>query len=625
MINVAQTGASVRANANGTQEVRFGIYLPGITFNKGYRLKVRVIHEADQFIRGIEPVDFWMNWQNGSSFDFWETVIVLSVPPAPAGGNPGHFGQPGRYLYRYQLLRGNREVTSWFADPFGRDTGLGTLSAFAAGLPAPPFPWTDANFRVPDVDAMVVYEMNVREFNRDFSGVILQLDYLLELGVNVLELMPVTNVKEDVEWGYTPLGYFTPDERLGGPLGMKRLVDACHAKGIAVVVDAVYAHAHPEFAYNCVYDNAGESNPMMGYFAGEFFASQPGTDYRKQFTRDYFFEVNRYWLEEYHVDGFRYDYVPGMWDGPSGQGYADLVYRTYQHVKAQAPARFQGAAGGYSRIIQCAEHLPDPKGVISTTFSNSCWQNGLLDRARDMAKWNYVSANLAHLLDPEFLGYATEYRNPASGDSFPVAPFQYIESHDHKRFINVLGELGVADIAGQRYGDRTLFYKMQPYVIALYTGKGIPMLWQGQEFGENWGMPDSGLGRNLFERPLHWEYFYDAAGKALVRLHRTLGTLRQSHPALGSRGYFYYFNSGEHLQKGVIAFRREATLPNGQTERVIVLLNFSDQNAEVWVPFPVAGQWSERIDGTQPVVNAAQTDHWLPVTVPSNYGSIYMM
>src|SRR3954469_2964314 len=101
---------------------------------------------------------------------------------------------------------------------------------------------------------MIVYEMNVREFNRDFEGVIDQLDYLLEFGVNVLELMPITNVKEDVEWGYTPLNFYSPDERLGGPEALKRLVNACHGKGIAVILDAVYAHAHPEFAYNLVYE-----------------------------------------------------------------------------------------------------------------------------------------------------------------------------------------------------------------------------------------------------------------------------------------------------------------------------------------------------------------------------------
>ena len=441
---------------------------------------------------------------------------------------------------------------------------------------------------------MVVYELNVREFNRDFPGVVTQLDYIWELGVNVLELMPITNVREDVEWGYTPLSYFAPDERLGGVLGLKQLIDACHQRGVAVVLDAVYAHAHPEYAYNLVYETTGEPNPMMGQFAGEFF-SRPGMDYRKQFTSDYFYEVNKYWLEEYHVDGFRYDYVPGMYDGPVGPGYADLVYRTYQYSKGVT--RFQ--VPGRSKIIQCAEHLPDPIGILSKTYSNCCWQNGLLDRARDMARWNYADERIAHVLDPQFLGYPAEYNNPAAGDSFPVAPFQYLESHDHRRFINEFGVLGQQDLLGEAYGDRNRFYREQPFIIGLYTGKGIPMLWQGQEFGENWGVPGWGVGRNLFERPLHWEYFYDQPGKALVRLHRILGALRRSRRALNARGFFYYFNLQEHLDQGVVAYRREADPAPGQAaERLVVALNFSDRDADVWIPFPFAGQWDEQIDGS---------------------------
>jgi 1,4-alpha-glucan branching enzyme len=434
--------------------------------------------------------------------------------------------------------------------------------------------------------------------------------------------MPVTHVKEEVEWGYTPLGYFAPDERLGGAEGMRRLVNACHERGIAVVLDAVYAHAHPEFAYNLVYDSSGEPNPMMGVFAEEFFSGRPGTDYAKEFTRDYFFELNRYWLREYHVDGFRYDYVPGMYDGPLGRGYADLVYRTYQDSRSLA--RF-AAGGGRSKLIQCAEHLPDPVGILSRTYSNCAWQNGLLDVARDMARRSYVSGDFAHRLDPEFVGYPSEYRDPASGETFPVAPFQYIESHDHPRFVNELGRLEARDLLGEPYGDRSRCYKMQPYVIGLYTGKGIPMLWNGQEFGENWGVPSWGIGRNLFERPLHWEYFYDAAGKALVRLHRILGELRRKHRALGSRGSFYYYAEQAHLERGVIAFRREAPQTGAQpAERLLVLLNFTDRDAEVWVPFPAAGTWTEQIDGTRPAVTVAAADPWAPIVVPSNYGGVYL-
>lgn len=615
MINLNEVGATPQHDAAGNWQVKFGVYLPGITFNKGYAVKVRIIHEDDQFIRGIEPKDYHLNWVNGSALDLWEITVPIAADPT------SHFGQLGTYLYRFQLLRGNRQVTFWFADPFGRAAGLGTLSAFTIENNAQPFPWTDAGFNVPEVDEMVVYELNVREFNHDFQGVIDQLDYLAALGVNVLELMPITNVKEDVEWGYTPLGYFAPDDRLGGPTGMKQLVNACHERGIAVVLDAVYAHAHPEFAYSLVYDTSGEPNPMMGVFAGEFFAGHPGTDYTKEFTRDYFFALNQYWLREYHVDGFRYDYVPGMYDGPVGQGYANLVYRTYEDSKPLA--RFD-AGQGRSKIIQCAEHLPDPAGILSQTYSNCAWQNGLLDRARDMARWGYVSESFAHLLDPEFTGFPSEFRNPATGETFPVAPFQYTESHDHPRFVNLFGQLGLQDLLGEFYGNRERFYKVQPYVIALYTAKGIPMLWNGQEFGENWGVPNWGIGRNLFERPLHWEYFYDAAGKALVRLHRILGQLRRTHRALRSRGYFYYYFDPNHLQRGVIAFRRDADAAGGElAESFLVALNFSDFDSEVWLPFPTPGVWKEQIDGTRPPVQILQDNQWASIIVPSNYGGIY--
>jgi len=158
--------------------------------------------------------------------------------------------------------------------------------------------------------------------------------------------------------GETPRGYpayYNPDDRYGGPDGLKTLVDACHARGIAVVLDAVYAHAHPEFAYNLVYDVTGEPNPMMGVFAGEFF-NHPGTDYRKEFTRDYFRTANSCWLQEYHVDGFRYDYVPGMYDGPLGDGYARLVFDTYrlsQGCRGLMPAASRPVAGSSNAPSTC--------------------------------------------------------------------------------------------------------------------------------------------------------------------------------------------------------------------------------------------------------------------------------
>lgn len=619
-IDLDEVGAKATKGAAGHWQVHFGLYLPGITFDKGYHVQVRVIHERDQFVRGVEPKRFNLSWHNGSPLDLWDTTVDLT-PDAD-----GNFGEEGTYLYRFQLLRGTEIVTFWFADPFGRATGRGTLSAFTVDSLAQPFEWADEGFTVPEVDDLVVYELHVGEFNETFDGLVAQLDYLKGLGVNVVELMPVTNVKEEVEWGYTPLGYFAPEDRFGGPDGMKRLVDACHRHDIAVILDAVYAHAHPEFPYNHVYETSGEPNPMMGPFAGEFF-TYPGMDYDKQFTRDYFLTVNRYWMEEYHIDGFRYDYVPGMLDGPTGNGYAELVFRTYRH--SQQPGLFPrfDTGNGHSRIIQCAEHLPDAPGILRTTYSNTCWQNGLLHEAASQANAP-VRVSFAHQLDPELIGYPSRYHNPSSGEELPVAPFQYLESHDHSRFINHFGEEHFRGLLGHHYGDRDRFYKTQPYVIALYTAKGIPMLWHGQEFAENWSVPSQGAARILFSRPLHWEYFYDSRGKALIRLYRALGALRARHRALGSRGYFSYHDDPFHRRDGIIAYRRDSDVQDASpAESLIVILNFSDVDVDAWIPWPKAGTWEEQIDKADNPRAPVQVTHegqWKPVRVSSNYGAIYL-
>ena len=620
LIDLTEVGAHVAFPAGQATTVRFGVYLPGITYDKGYRIKVRVIHELDQFVRQIPPRDFDLFWHSGSTHDLWD--VTASLTPTPGGGD--HFGQPGRYLYRFEL--GGRLSALTFRDPVARESGLGTLSAFRVEPGQQSFGWTDAAFRVPEVDRLVVYELHVAEFNQDFAGVAAQLDYLQGLGVNVLELMPISDVKELVEWGYTPLGYYNPDDRYGGPQGFKALVDACHSLGIAVVLDSVYAHAHPEFAYNLVYDVTGEPNPMMGVFEGEFF-THPGTDYRKEFTRDYFRTANSYWLDEYHVDGFRYDYVPGMYDGPLGDGYARLVYDTYR--LSQGIPRFDaGGPNARSRIIQCAEHLPDPRGILSQTYSNTAWQNGLLDVAQNAA-WGGSLTALAHQLDPELIGYPRSYTNSGTGESFPVAPLQYIESHDHSRFISRIAPgQRERDLLDQPLGNRDQLFRVQPYVIALYTAKGIPMLWQGQEFGENWSVPNWGIGRNLYARPLHWEYFYEPESRALVRLHRIMGQLRRDLRCLDSRGWFFYFDEPNHRDHGVIAFHRHADATGGQPEQdAIVLINLWNDAATVDLPWPRSGTWQERIEGAgaaQPIVTVAGAGDRVAVTVPSNYGAVYV-
>ncbi len=622
MINLDEVGAFPSALSDAGVDVRFGVYLPGIDPLDGYGVSVRLIHKDDRFVPEIKTLDFPLSPVAGHPQQLWQAHVSI---PVAAGTN---FGKPGTYMYRYQLLRRipttgtMRVVTRWFTDPFARMTDdVGELSAFVAGGVAPDFAWTDDAWKVPEVEDLLVYELQVEEFNDTFDGVAERLPYLKGLGVTCLELMPVTSPKLDFDWGYGPLHYFAPNERWGGVRGLKRLVNACHNAGVGVILDVVYQHVDPAFPYHLVYADAGLPSPMIGQ-DGPF---GPEIDYRQGFARDYVEAANLYWLREYHVDGFRYDEVTDLYDGPTGVKYAKFAYDTYnESLKIPRFTPSGGtAAGEYSRIIQVPEALNRPQEILRTTYSNATWQDGLLGKAEDMARFGYVDDAFVHLLDPRFCGYPdSKTVHDAAGSSveMPVAPFQYLDSHDHSYLIAFVG----TQPGGAPLADRSRFSKLQPFVIALYTCQGTPMLWQGQEFVENYVLPASGDARVHFRRDAHWEYFYDDYGGPLVRLYRILGRLRHVYPALRSRESFYD-NVHSRPADGIVVYHRRSVAAR---QIALVFVNFSDRLQSISVPFPEPGTYREMIDNdvrSRPFdISVGDPNQSIAVDVPSNYGYIFV-
>src|SRR5262249_24590936 len=251
------------------------------------------------------------------------------------------------------------------------------------------------------------------------------------------------------------------------------------------------------------------------------------------------------------------------------------------------------------------------------------------DKARDMARNSYVDDAFVLLLDPGF-GNAypdTKDATPAGDSPFPVAPLQYLNSHDNSWLVTSFGLEPTLTPDDIRFGDRSRFFKLQPFAIALLSCRGVPMLWEGEEFAENYAIAGGGALRISFLRGMHWEYFYDNDGSPLVRVYRRMGKLRRALPALRSRDCFY-FNIQSRPADGLVAFQRRASVGQGQ-QIALVVLNFSDQDRTLTLRAPVSGTYREMLDrlnrgGAELDLVAASANDPLAISVPSNYGRIFV-
>src|SRR6266567_6906654 len=184
MIDMSKVGAFVSAPTDAGVPVQFGIYLPGIEQQNGYEVLVRVIHKDDRFDPGVKSKDFPLTPVAGDPNTLWQAEVTI---PHEYGTS---FGKSGIYLYRYQLQQGGNIITLWFTDPFARATDeVSQLSAFTTPDVAPDFHWADDEWKVPEIADLVVYELQIEQFNETFPGVVERLEYLKSLGVNCLELM----------------------------------------------------------------------------------------------------------------------------------------------------------------------------------------------------------------------------------------------------------------------------------------------------------------------------------------------------------------------------------------------------------------------------------------------------
>jgi hypothetical protein len=209
--------------------------------------------------------------------------------------------------------------------PSGKTTGIVSI----LHINKPEYEWQVTDFTPPDIQDLVIYELLIRDFvsDSDIKTVMDSLDYLQRLGVNAIGLMPVNQFEGNDSWGYNPSFYFATDKAYGRRTDYKRFIDECHKRGIAVILDMVLNHSFGQSPLVQMYFDAqagpyGNPSPDNPWY-NEVCPHPPWCwgydfDHESPYTREFVDRVNRFWLEEFRIDGFRFDFTKGFTNRQTG-------------------------------------------------------------------------------------------------------------------------------------------------------------------------------------------------------------------------------------------------------------------------------------------------------------------
>jgi 1,4-alpha-glucan branching enzyme len=462
-------------------------------------------------------------------------------------------------------------------DPYAREV---TNSVGNAIVHDPSFDWQGDNFQLAPWNELVIYELHVGTFNDQendnhpakFASVSARLGHLRKLGVNAIQIMPVGEFAGDRSWGYNPAHIFSVEIAYGGPLAFKQFVKRAHQAGIAVILDVVYNHLGPSDLDLWQFDGWSENDRGGIYFYNDDRATTPWGDTRPDYgrgeVRQYILDNAYMWLEEYHVDGLRYDStiyirtVNGSSDQELPEGWSML-----QAINSLVTEKFPGR-------IAIAEDLQNNNWLTKDVGAGG---------AGFGSQWD---ANFVHPIRQAVITTQDEQRSLAAirdaicyrynDDAFERVI--YSESHDEvaNGRARVPQEISPNDPKGWYARKRSTLA-----AAMVFTAPGIPMLFQGQEFLEGEWFRDT--------VPVDWDQNTEFHG--IVRLYRDLIRLRLNRDGC-TRGLCGQFTQVYHLhdERKVIAFHRWDK--GGPADDVVVVANFFHEPQDGYViGFPAAGTW----------------------------------
>jgi len=462
--------------------------------------------------------------------------------------------------------------------PAGKTSGIATVFQTAQK----PYTWKSATFTPPAKTDLVIYELLVRDFTdkHTFQSVIDTIGYLHSLGINAIELMPVSEFEGNQSWGYNPNYYFAVDKYYGNQDKLKQLVDTCHQLGIAVIGDMVLNHSYGTSPLVMLYWDAANSRPAANN--PWYNVTSPNTSYswgsdfnhESADTKKLVDSITSYWMSEFRLDGFRFDFTKGF-TNTVGDGWAYDASRI-AILERMATEMWKRNPDAYVIF----EHLSDnSEEKVLSNFGIMLWGN---------MNYNYNEAAKGVIANSNF----SQASYLARGWSMPHL-ISYMESHDEER------QMYSCITAGRSYGsyfitDTATALKRAALTAAFFlTIPGPKMVWQFGERGYDYSInyDADGTPDRLASKPPRWDYMSKAERVQLYTEYSKLITLKKKYPLFSTADF--QLNVSEAVKK--------IYLTSGDKSAVI-LGNFDVVSTNVSPGFPRTGIWYDYISGDSLVV-----------------------
>ena len=497
--------------------------------------------------------------------------------------------------YKYQLDNENS-----FPDPASLSQPDGVHEASEV-VDLNDFNWTDLEWKNIPLHEMIQYELHTGTFSDkgDFEGIVSKLDYLKDLGINTIEILPVSQFSGHRNWGYDGVYPFAVQNSYGGPKKLMELVNTCHEKGMAVILDVVYNHFGPE----------GNYTGNFGHYFTDTYSTPWGQAINfdgahSDAVRNYVVQNALMWCRDYHIDGLRLDAVHAIFDfsarhimeelaenidkleKETGRKYYLIAESHLNDVRYISPVE----KGGYALDAQWSDDFHHAVHTLTTGEKKGYYMDfGKPEQLAKAIKNAFVFDGKYSEFRKKTYGNATE-NNP--GEQFVI----FNQNHDQ--------------VGNRLHGDRLIsmtdFETAKVIAGAMFTAPNVPMLFMGEEYGERNPFyyfvshfdpklnklvregrrnefkdfyADASESKNpdaaeTFEASrLSWNIENDAEKKAMHGFYRELISLRKNHPVLKvpDKDKLEIQNNGKLY-----------VMERWQNEhRVIVIMNFDDRQHPV--------------------------------------------